>query len=117
MRSEKSRLLLGIADIGGTLCNDGAKWRKHSVINSTLMTAKGPYYARSTDATGKFKDAKYILDDIESAIEYVGAENVLIVALDGACKKTLKMIWEKESMHKIVARMDVTSVSCSVGRS
>jgi hypothetical protein len=101
IRIEKSRLLLGIADIGGTLCNDGAKWRKRSVINSTLMTSAGPFYARSTDATGQFKDAKYILDDIEAAIEYVGVENVFIVALDGACKKTLRMIWEKESMHKI----------------
>ena len=101
MRAEKSRLLLGAAEIGGTLCNDGAKWRKRSLINSTLMTSVGPFYARSTDATGHFKDAKYILDDIEAAIESVGKVNVFIVALDGACKKTLKLIWEKASMHRI----------------
>ena len=61
LREEKKRLLQGIKHIGGTLCNDGAKWRKRSLINSTLMTAAGPFFAKSTDATGKFKDAKIFI--------------------------------------------------------
>ena len=75
-REEKKLLLQGV-----TLCNDGAKWRKRSLINSKLMTSAGPFFAKSTEATGYFKDAKYLLDDI--------IENIFTVALDGACKSTL----------------------------
>ena len=101
VRGLKQHLYQGLEQIGGTLCNDGAKWRKRSLINSTLMSAQGAYFAQSTDATGKFKDAKYILDDILSAVANVGQKNVFIVCLDGACKKTLKMIWDEPSLNKI----------------
>ena len=100
----KSNLLQSISHVGGTICNDGAKWRKRSVINSTLMTSHGPFFAQSTDATGRFKDANYLLTDIKSAISSVGEENVFIVALDGACKKTLKLIWNDPQMTKIFPR-------------
>ena len=63
------------------------------------MTSSGPYYARSTDATGHFKDTKYILADIEAAIDTGKKINVYIVASDGACTKTLRLIWEKESTN------------------
>jgi Protein of unknown function (DUF 659) len=100
-RIEKSRLLQNISFVGGTICNDGAKWRKRSLINSTLMTSHGPFFAQSTDATGKFKDAHFLLHDIKTAISNVGHENVFIVCLDGACKKTLKLIWDAEDMCRI----------------
>ena len=64
------------------------------------MTSLGSYFAQSTDATGHFKDAKYLLEDIRGAIKNVGEENVFIVALDGACKSTMRMIWEDPTMHK-----------------
>lgn len=101
IREAKKSLLSGLAYIGGTLCNDGAKWRKRSLINSVLITATGTFFAQSTDATGHYKDAKYLLNDIISAITAVGPENVFIVALDGACKATMKMIWDMPLMHKI----------------
>lgn len=101
VRTEKLRLMHNIHYVGGTLCNDGAKWRKRSLINSVLMTSNGPYYAQSTDATGKFKDATYLLKDIQSAISNVGQQNVFIVSLDGACKKTMKLIWDSPEMHQI----------------
>ena len=101
VRHAKGLLLSGLLFIGGTLCNDGAKWRKRNLINSVLMTSLGSYFAQSTDATGHFKDAKYLLEDIRGAIANVGEENVFIVALDGACKSTMKMIWDDPSMHKI----------------
>lgn len=65
------------------------------------MTAAGAFFAKSTDATGKFKDAKFLLDDIVAAISNVGAENVFIVALDGACKSTLRMIWNSPQLRQI----------------
>jgi hypothetical protein len=58
----------------------------------------------SVDATGIYKDAKYLLDDIKKAIVSIGADNVFIVAMDGACKKTLRMIMEDMTVHKIFAQ-------------
>lgn len=95
------QLLTGVNAIGGTICNDGAKWRKRSLVNSVLMTAMGPFYCRSTNATGMFKNGAFLLDDIKGAIATVGEENVFIVALDGACKSTLRMIMDDASMQKI----------------
>ena len=100
-RQSRDQMLNGVAAIGGTLCNDGAKWRRRSLINSALMTSVGPFFCQSTDATGKFKGAQYLLDDIKSAISTIGAENVFIVALDGACKATLSMIHADRGMHQI----------------
>ena len=101
VREAKEWLFSGLSQIGGTLCNDGAKWRKRSLINSVLITPVGTFFAQSTNATGHFKDGQYILDDIISAIATVGEENVFIVALDGACKRTMQMIWDRPSMHRI----------------
>lgn len=100
-RSEKARLLQGTEKIGGTLASDGAKNLKCSVLNSVLQTSEGAYFAQSTNATGKFKNAQFLLDDIKSAIERIGPEYVFIVALDGACKATLRLIWDDPTMHKI----------------
>ena len=68
------------------------------------MTPMGSFFAQSTDATGHFKDAKYLKDDISKAVTYVGEENVFIVALDGACKRTMQMIWEDSTMNRITFR-------------
>ena len=101
VRLAKNLLLSGLSFIGGTLCNNGAKWRKRNLINSVLMTSLGSYFAQSTDATCYFKDAKFLLEDIRGAIANVGEESVFIVALDGACKSTMRMLWEDPNMHKI----------------
>lgn len=100
-RKEKLRLLQGTEKIGGTLASDGAKNMKCSVLNSVLQTSEGSFFAQSTDATGKFKNAEFLLDDIKSAIEKIGPENVFIVALDGACKVTLRLLWNDPTMHKV----------------
>jgi hypothetical protein len=81
-RAVRSQMLLGIASIGGTLRNDGAKSRKRSLVNSVLMTAMGPFICRSTNATGMFRSTAFLLDDIKGAIAAVGESNVFIVALD-----------------------------------
>ena len=44
---------------------------------------------------------KFLLDDIVEAISNIGAENVFIVALDGACKSTLKMIWNSPLLQQV----------------
>lgn len=101
IREVKKSLLSGLSYVGGTLRNDGVKWGKRNLINSVLITATGSFFAQSTDATGHHKDAKYLLQDVISAINAVGQENVFIVALDGACKATTKMIWDMPSLHMI----------------
>ena len=78
MRRAKDLLLSGLSFIGGTLCNDGAKWRKRNLINSVLMTSLGSYFAQSTDATGHFKDAKYVFEDLRGAIANVGKKTYLL---------------------------------------
>ena len=100
-RHIKTGMLNGVSCVGGTLCNDGAKWRKRSLINSVLMTSNGSFFCPSTDATGLFKGAEYLLGDIKSAVSNVGAENVFIVALNGACKKTLRLIENDPTMNQI----------------
>ena len=100
-RTEKLRLLQGTEKIGGTLASDGAKNMKCSVLNSVLQTSEGSFFAQSTDATGKFKNAQFLLDDIKSAIERIGPEKVFIVALDGASKATLRLLWNDPTTHKI----------------
>ena len=100
-RHLKLQMLNGVSCMGGTICNDGAKWRKRSLINSVLMTANGPFFCQSSDATGLFKGADYLLGDIKSAIATVGSDNVFKVALHGACKKTLRLIQNDTTMHRV----------------
>lgn len=49
----------------------------------------------------KLKDAHFLLDDNKTAISSVGSENLFVVCLDGACKKTLRLIWDSEDMNRI----------------
>ena len=53
----------------------------------------------NTDATGVYKDAEFLLKDIKETIAKIGQENVFIVAMDSACKKTLRLITEDMTMH------------------
>ena len=108
-------MLNGISCMGGTICYDAAKWRKRPFINLVLMTANGPFFCQSTDATDLFKGADYLLGDTESTITTVGSDNVFIVALDGACKKTLHIIQNDTTTHKIFPHPDATHSSRTLG--
>jgi hypothetical protein len=44
----KETLLSGVSCIGGTLCSDGAKWRKRNCLNSVLQTSIGAFFCQST---------------------------------------------------------------------
>ena len=72
------------------------------------MIAMGPFFCRSTNATGMFKSAACLLDDIKGAIAAVGESKVFIVALHRACKSTLRMIMDDPTMHKIFAQRCTT---------
>lgn len=48
LRHQKSNLLNGVSSFGGTLCSDGAKWRKRNLLNSVLLTRKGAFFCQST---------------------------------------------------------------------
>ena len=44
----KETLISGVSSIGGTLCSDGAKWRKRNCLNSVLQTSIGSFFCQST---------------------------------------------------------------------
>lgn len=48
LRLVKVNLLSGITSVGGTLCSDGAKWRKRNCLNSVLLTSFGAFFCQST---------------------------------------------------------------------
>ena len=103
-RERRNNLLQGVSDTGGTLCHDGAKWRKRSLVNAVLLTSKGPFYAQSTCATGKIKTAQWLKNDMVSACDAIGRQNVFNIAADGAgaCMAALNLIEEDITMHEIM---------------
>lgn len=105
-KEKRLQFLQKVNKVGGTLCSDGAKNRKRSCLNSILVSRHGSYVAQSTDATGITKTAQYIYNDVLSAIKNIGEENVFMVTMDGACKKTLRMI--DENYPKIFAQRCTT---------
>jgi hypothetical protein len=93
-REMRLKQLEGIENIGGTVCSDGAKNIRRNALNTTLNSAVGSFFMQSTDCTGKIKNAEYLYADIKKAIESVGTDKVFIVCMDGACKKTLRLVEE-----------------------
>lgn len=100
-RQLKDTMLKGCDAVGGTLCHDGAKWSKRSLVNSVLITSSGVFHAQSTDATGVVKTTAWLKKDIVTAIQSIGQENCFIVCLDGACKSVLQSIVVDPAMHQI----------------
>lgn len=60
-----------------------------------MSTAKGNFFVQSTDATGQYKTAEFLCDNVEQAMASVGADNVFILCMDGACKRTLTLFEER----------------------
>jgi hypothetical protein len=81
----------GFEYTGATLCSDGVKNVKRQCLNTVLQ--RGVLFLQSTDASGvACKNAEYLQQDINKAIGLVGKQNAFIVCMDGACKKTLKLL-------------------------
>ena len=91
---KKIELLRGVDEIGGTLVHDGAKHHKRNVLNAALMTHKGPLFVQATDASGVYKNAEYLADDVMRACSTIGWRNVFLVAMDGAgvCMRCLAIL-------------------------
>jgi len=96
-REYQEKYMVPVISYGGTLCSDGAKNRKRNALNSVLISKEGSFFVQSTDASGKYKSSEYLFDDIENAVKRIGADHVFIVCMDGACKKTLRLIDEKDT--------------------
>jgi hypothetical protein len=78
-----------------TLCSDGARHLGRDLLNSVLNSSIGFFFAQSTNATGRTKDAEFIYSDIAAAIVKMGGCLVVfMVTLDGpnVCKKVLRLI-------------------------
>ena len=77
---------------GGTLVSDGAKNRRRNALNTSLQTSKGSYFVQSTDASGIYKSAEYLAEDIAKAYLVICIKNVFVLCMDGACEKTLRLV-------------------------
>ena len=113
-RIETETLMRSLVYIGSTLCSDDIKAMKRNTINTTLMSSIGAFFARSSDVTGKYKSAEFLLDDIISAILFVNADKVFIVCMDGACKKTLKLINADGLVYNKIFGLRCATHGCSL---
>jgi len=71
---------------GVTLQHDGARNKKRdAILTSTLTTRAGPLLLQATNASGKYKNAEYLADDMEAAVDLAGGEDIVFcVVVDGA---------------------------------
>ena len=84
------------SETGGSITSDGMTNVTHRpLINVLYVTPSGVFYVKTIDASGVTKDAKYIAELIISAIEAEGAENVVLVVMDGACRSSFPLIEAK----------------------
>ena len=104
---KKIELLRGVDEIGGTLVHDGAKHHKRNVLNAALMTHKGPLFVQATDASGVYKNAEYLADDVMRACSTLGWRNVFLVAMDGAtvCIRCLAILQQTANPPMDVEQM------------
>lgn len=89
----KEQTLAPTIGLGNTLCADGFTKVRRSSNNSVLLSELGVFFAgHSTFASGVKKTAEVLRDDALVAINGVGIDKVFLVCMDGACKKTLRLL-------------------------
>ncbi|PNX78363.1 hypothetical protein L195_g034341 [Trifolium pratense] len=87
------------AEKGVSIVTDGwTDGQRRPLINFMATSTAGPIFLKAIDTTGEFKDRHYIANLILSAIDEVGAQNVVQVITDNApvCKAAGSIV---ESMH------------------
>ena len=79
------------------------------------MTIKGDFHRQCTDIQGGYKNAEFLKQDLKIAVDEIGIKNVFVIVLDGACKRTIRMINEVRTVDgedKVLAR--IFGVRCSL---
>lgn len=71
------------------------------IIAYNISLISGSFFVQSTNVTGIYKDAYYLLADIKKAIGVIGAQYVFVICMDGACKKVLRLVLADPTMQKI----------------
>jgi hypothetical protein len=76
-----------INDTGCTITSDGmANIKNQPLVNVLVITPSGQFFVRVVSGEGETKDNEWISARIIEAIESEGAENVVMVVMDGACR-------------------------------
>jgi hypothetical protein len=84
------------SDTGGSITSDGmTNVTNRPLINLLYVTPSGVFYQKTIDTSGETKDAAYIADKVIEAIEAEGAEHVVLVVMDGACRSSFPFIEAK----------------------
>lgn len=80
---------------GVTLISDGwSSCANRPIINALAASPLGTYFMKAVDTSGETKDAVFIADFMCNAIEEYGADKVVAVCMDGACKSSFEAIEE-----------------------
>ncbi|GAU49563.1 hypothetical protein TSUD_191890 [Trifolium subterraneum] len=106
LQREKSNIMKLLQPIKDTWVEKGVSivtdgWtdsQKRPLINFMATSTAGPIFLKAIDCTGEVKDRNYIANLILSAIDEVGAQNVVQVITDNApvCKAAGSIV---ENMH------------------
>lgn len=83
------------------------------LINSALMISVGSLFCQLSDSTDNIDRVQYLLYDIKEAALANGAANGFIVALDGACKATLNLIYEDRGIKRTFPQR-CTTLGCNL---
>jgi len=103
-REYKEGRLQEVRGLGNTFVADSFKKYKVSSNNSVLVTVRGEFFGGHANFTGVSKTGENLRDDAKRALLELGGEDIVfLVVMDGACKKTLRLI-EREFPRMLTMR-------------
>ncbi len=80
-------------DTGLSVMSDGmANITSTSLLNVICSNPAGQFFVKNIDTTGKEKTKEYIAEQACLMIEAEGAENVVLLIMDGACRSSFPLI-------------------------
>jgi hypothetical protein len=83
-------------DTSLSVMSDGmANITSTSLLNVICSNSAGQFFVKNIDTTGKEKTKEYIAEQVCLMIEVEGAENVVLLIMDGACRSSFPLINEE----------------------
>lgn len=80
-------------DTGLSVMSDGmTNIQNRSLLNVLCSNPAGQYFVKVIDTSGKVKTKEYIAEEAIRMIEAEGAENVVVLVMDGACRSSFPLI-------------------------
>ena len=100
IKVERSKMLIGMDIIGGTLMSDYAINEKKNYINTAVHFSNSSTFLQSTDITNKlcqYQSTENLLLDIEIAMNICGNENIFVLCMKESNDQILQLFEEKYS--------------------